>query len=86
MENVLTTLAKSVFILLGLTAAAPAINVAIQKTIYGSKFTLIFSNEEIKDTMKIAESLKKSGFLIKGVSQTIENEVKNKEIDFLACY
>ena len=41
MENVLTALAKSVFILLGLMAVAPATNVAIQNTIYGSEYTLL---------------------------------------------
>ena len=88
MENVLTALAKSVFILLGLMAVAPATNVAIQNTIYGSEYTLLISNEEIKDPIRIAESHKKSVFLIKGTSETTENEAKKLRDRFLSitCY
>ena len=56
---------------------------------YGSKTaTLWTSNEEIDDIMKIIWSLEDSGSLIKDVTQTIENEKKekNKEEDFLVCY
>ena len=35
--------------------------------------TLIISNEEMNDIIKIVKSLKQSGLLIKGVSETIEN-------------
>ena len=38
------------------------------------------------NTMKTVESLEDSGLLIKGVTQTIENETKNKKVDFLMCY
>ena len=38
--------------------------------------TLILSNKEMKDTMKIVKSLKESGLLIKSVRGTIVNEVK----------
>ena len=38
--------------------------------------TLIISNEEINDIMKIVESLEESGLITKGVSQTIKNEAK----------
>ena len=44
MQNVLTTLAKRVLVTLGLTAAASAINAAIQKKIFGSG--AVFSNED----------------------------------------
>ena len=33
--------------------------------------------------MKIFKSLEESGLLIKGVSETTKNEVKNKKEDFL---
>ena len=37
--------------------------------------------------MKLVMSLEDSGLLIKGVTQTIENETKkNKGVDFLVCY
>ena len=38
--------------------------------------TLIISYEKINDIMKIVKSLEESGSLIKGFSETIENEVK----------
>ena len=43
--------------------------------------TLIISNEEMKDIMKIVDSLEGSSLLIKGGSKTIENETKNKKED-----
>ena len=41
--------------------------------------TLIISNEEMNDIMKIVKSLKESGLLIKAVSQAIKNEAKTKK-------
>ena len=85
--NVLKPLAKSVFMPPELTAAAAAAatNTAIQTKIFGSGITtLIFSNEEMDDIMKIVKSLKESGLLIKGVIETIETEAKNKKMDFLS--
>ena len=32
------------------------------------------------------KSLESFGLLLKGVSETIQNEAKNKKVDFLACY
>ena len=87
MKNVLKPLAKSVLIPLGLTAAASATDAAIHKKIIGSGFTtLIISNEEVNDILKIIKSLEESGSLIKGVGETIKNEAKNKKEDFLECY
>ena len=45
--------------------------------------TLIISNEEINDVMKIIESLEKSGLLITVVSETIKNEAKEQKEGFL---
>ena len=75
-------LAKSILIPLGLTAAASVTNAAIHKKMFGSGMTtLIISNEELNDIMKIVKSLEISGWLIKGASQTIKNEAnKLKEI------
>ena len=36
----------------------------------------------MKDIMKIIKALENSGILLKGVSKTIKNELKNKEEDF----
>ena len=53
-RNVLKPLAISVLIPLGFLAAALATDVAIHKEMFGSgATTLIISNEEIKDIMKI---------------------------------
>ena len=81
--NVLKPLAKSVLIPLGLTAAALATDTAIHKKMFGSgNRTLIISNEEMNDIMKI-KSLEESVLLIKDVSETIKNEAKEQKGGFL---
>ena len=37
---------------------------------------LVISNKEIKKILKLVKSVEESGLLIKGVSETIENESK----------
>ena len=57
-NNVIKPLAKSVLIALGLTAAASAADSGIQKKIFDSRTTtLIISNEEMNDIMKIVQAL-----------------------------
>ena len=74
MKNVIKPLAKSVLIPLGLTAAASAADAGIHKKILGSgTTTLIISNDEMKDIIRIVKSLEDSGLLLKGVSETIQN-------------
>ena len=46
--------------------------------------TLIISNDEIEDIMKIVKSLKDSGLLLKGVSETTQNEAKEQKGGFLS--
>ena len=46
--------------------------------------TLIISNEEMNDIMKIVKSLEDSGLLIKGVSETIKNDAKEQKGGFLS--
>ena len=75
--NVLKPLLKSVLIPLGFTAAASVTDAAIHKKNFGSSFTtLIISNEETNDIIKMVKPLEKSGLLTKGVSKTIKSEVK----------
>ena len=81
--NALNPLAKSVLIPLGLTAAALATDAAIHK-MFESGFTLIISNEERNDIMKIVESLEESGLLVKDLSETIKNEAKEQKGGFLS--
>ena len=77
-KNVIKPLAKSVLIPLGLTAAASAADAGIHKKILGSgnTATLIISNNEMEDIIKIVKSLEDSGLLLKGVTKTVPNEVK----------
>ena len=83
--GVLKPLAKSVLMPLWLTVVASATDVAIHKKIFGSSTsTLILSNEELNDIMKIIKSLEESGFLIKGFSKAIKNEAKEQKGGFLA--
>ena len=44
---------------------------------------LVFSNEDTNDIMKILKYLEESGLLIKGVSETVEKEVKEQKDWFL---
>ena len=85
-KNVIKPLAKSVLILLGLTAAASAADAGIHKKILGSgnMTTLIISNDEIHDIIKIVKSLEDSGLLLKGVTETVQNEVKEQKGGFIS--
>ena len=46
--------------------------------------TLITSNDAMKDVIKIVKSLEDSGSLLKGVSDTIQNEAKQQKRGFLS--
>ena len=82
-ENVLKPLAKSILTPLGLTAVASATGAAIHKKMFGSGTkTLVISNEEMNDIMKIIKSLKEYGLLIKGATKTIKNEAKEQKRGF----
>ena len=84
MKNFIKPLAKSVLIPLGLTAAASAADAGIHKKILGSgTTTLIISNDEMEDIIKIVKSLEDSGLLLKGVTETVQNEVKEQKGGFL---
>ena len=77
-------LAKNVLAPLGITAAASAIDAGIQKKIHGSgTTTLIISNKEMNDIMKIVHALEDSNILPKGVTKTIKNEAKEQKGGFL---
>ena len=57
------------------------------KKILGSRSndntTLIISNDEMGDILKIVKSLEDSGVLLKGVSETIQYEAKEQRGEFL---
>ena len=46
--------------------------------------TLIISNDEINDIIKILKSLEDSGLLLKGVAERVQNEVKEQKGGFLS--
>ena len=46
--------------------------------------TLIISNEEINDIMKIVQALEDSNISLKGVTKTVQNEVKEQKGGFLS--
>ena len=80
-------------------AAASAIDAAIQKKVLWSGLprilasrpldleprmkTLIISNKEMNDVMKIVNSLEESSLLIKVLPETIKNEAKEEKGGFL---
>ena len=73
MKNILKSLVKSVLVPSGLILAASATDAIVQKNGSGHPSdlalqtrTLVFSNEDLNDVMKIVKSLKESGLLIKG--------------------
>ena len=72
-KNVITPLAKSVLIPLGLTAAASAADAGIHKKTLGSgnTTTLIISNKDMEDLIKIAKSLEDSELLLEGVTESV---------------
>ena len=85
MKNVIKPLAKSVLIPLGLTGAASAADAGIHKKILGSgTTTLIIPNDEMEDIIKIVKSFEDSDLLLKGVSETTQNEAKEQKRGFLS--
>ena len=72
-------LAKYILAPLGITAASSAIDAGIQLKIHGSgTTTLIISNKEMNDIMKIVQALDDSHILQRGVTKNIKNETKEQ--------
>ena len=86
MKSVITPLAKSVLIPLGLTAAAAAADAGIHKKILGSgnNTTLIISNKDMDDLIKIVKSLEDSGLSLKGITESVQNEIKEQKGGFFS--
>ena len=84
-KDVIKPLAKSVLILLGLTAATLAADAEyIKKIGSGNVTTLITSNNEREDIIKVVKSLEDSVLLLDGVAKTVQNEVKEQEGGFIS--
>ena len=85
-------MAKGVLIPLGLTAAASTAERQYIKKILGSgnpssshdNTVLIISNDEMEDVIKMVKPLEDSGLLLKGVAESIQNEVKEQKGRFLS--
>ena len=61
-----------------------AIDRSIKKKMLGSgTTTLIISNDEMDDILKIVKSLENSGVLLKGVSETIQHEQRGAFLGML---
>ena len=74
--------------MLGLTAAASATDAAINKKILGSgnHTTLMISNDDMQDLLKIVKSLEDSGILLNGITEPVKNEVKEQKGGFLSIF
>ena len=46
--------------------------------------TLIISNNEIEDIIKIVKSLEDSGLVLTGVTETVQNEIKEQKGGFFS--
>ena len=47
--------------------------------------TLKISNDEIYDIIKIVKSLEDSGLLVKGVTETVQNEIQEQKGGFFSA-
>ena len=81
--KVAVPLAKNILAPLGIRAAASAIDAGIQIHDSGTT-TLLISNKEMNDIMKIVQTLEDSTILLKGVTKTINNEKKEQKGRFLS--
>ena len=80
-------LAKNVLAPLGLSAAMSAIDGSTKKKMLGSgATTLIISNDEMDNILKIVKSLENSGYYQKELVKQFSMKLKNKEEDILVCY
>ena len=72
---------------LGLAAAASATDAAINKKIIGSgnHTTLIISNDDMQDLLKIVKSLEDSVIFLDGITETVKNEAKEQKGGFLSA-
>ena len=85
--RVTVPLAKHILAPLEITATASAIDAEIQKKIHGSgTTTLIISNNEMNDIIKIIQAPEDSNILMKRAIKTIKNEVKEQKRGFLGIY
>ena len=56
----------------------------IKKILESGNTTLIISNEEMNDIIKIVQALENSNILLKGVTETVKNETNEQKGGFLS--
>ena len=95
-KNVIKPLAKSFLIPLGLTTAESAADSGIHKKIgpdrrhssssvsHNNTTTLVISNNEMEGIIEIVRSLEYSSLLLKTVTETVQNDVKEQKEGFLS--
>ena len=71
--SVLTPFSKTVLLPLGVTAGASKTNAAIPNKYYGFGTTLVPSDEETEDIIKIRKSFEDAGLFIKGIREIVGN-------------
>ena len=80
---------KNVLAPLGLSSEMSGIDRAIQKNkkkIHGTVTVVIFSDEGINDMVKIVKALEDSDVLMKGVCETLKNDIKKVVLyQFFQC-
>ena len=70
---------------LGITTGASAIGAGVHKKIHClGTITLIISNEETNNILKIVQAIEEFTILLKGVTKTIKNETKKQKGGFLS--
>ena len=52
----------------------------------GNHTTLIISNDDIEDLLKIVKSLEDSALLLDGITETVKNEVKKQKCGFFSMF
>ena len=79
------SIGKNILAPLGLSAAMSPTDAAIQKKMYGfGNKTLIISNNDLNDLIKIATALEEHDILLKGTNKAIKNKIKKQDGGFLS--
>ena len=52
----------------------------------GNNTTLIISNKDMDDLIKIVKSLEDCGLLLKGITESVQNEIKEQKGRFLSMF
>ena len=70
--------------MLGLAAAASATGAAIHKKETGNHKTLLISNNDLNNLLKVIICLENNGILLDGITEAVKDEVKEQRGGFLS--